>query len=134
MPPEPDKTYRKIMLPYMPKGTRPLALLFAPFLNRTPEVEALTDRAVRHLIALGWVPLYLPYALRGALDDTIPGQRDVALECSASVTAQLSALANAWAFDLGLPSEGVKLDREAWLAAGGPPIRQVTFTEADAPH
>lgn len=103
-----------------------IAILFAPFRNRSPEVAARTDDAIRHLLACGWTPLFLPYMLDRVLDDYNPEQRARALQASAEFVQTMADEPGAWAFDLGIESEGVKLDREMW-GRHGLRVRLVTF-------
>jgi lipopolysaccharide export system ATP-binding protein len=69
---------------------RPVALVIAPYKTATPEERSQTFRAANHLTALGWCPVFLPWALEKVLDDDRPEQRSIALECSAGFVATVA--------------------------------------------
>lgn len=133
-----------------PSAPRPIALLCAPFRNRTLEDTTNLLMAKVHLLNLGWCPVFLPDTLVDCLDDLYPQERQIALECSRSFVAALANIPSARIFvvverDGGGLSEGMKLDLAVWLenrplpAAGcgfeeAPGYRVVTFTDKDAPR
>lgn len=136
-------------VPDLEPRPRPIALLCAPFKNRTDRDMLNLELAKRHLLLLGWCPVFLPDSLALCLDDNEPKDREVALSCSRSFVAALANVPGARIFvversDGGGLSEGMKLDVAVWLenrplpAAGcgleettGYPV--VTFTDKDAP-
>lgn len=131
--------------------TRPACVLIAPWATRTEQEHADTVRAAEHLLALGWAPIFLPWALERVLRDERPEERSAALACSASLLWMVARDPHGDAFVLGgRETEGVRHDREAWSryraawnatyrTAGGhvvplpESVRLLTWTDADAP-
>lgn len=62
--------------------SRSVAVLIAPFRYRTARDVVSLNEAKRHLLSLGWCPIFLPDALEDILDDHTPEERAVALDCS----------------------------------------------------
>lgn len=99
---------------------RPIALVIAPFKTATPDEIAQRDRAIRELLDLGWCPIFLPYALQGALDDHDPAQRDSALQCSDAFVRLCARDPMCQAFLVGhRMTEGVQKDIDTWVIMRG---------------
>ena len=99
---------------------RPLALLVAPFRDRTPEEAAELERAKETLLGRGFAPLFLPDTLAAVLSDDEPRGRLLALECSSSWSSALARVEGARAFVVGgRLTRGMELDLFAWREAGG---------------
>lgn len=135
------------LLPVYPTK-RPIAVVVAPFRRRTIEETCRTKAAIRHLLKLGWCPIFLPYALDEFLYDEIPLQRETALACSAAFVCALAKNLDAAMFVLeGRESDGMRADIDLWVetrealirsmpdlmppnAAG---VRYISMTDKDAP-
>jgi len=135
--------------------TRPVALVIAPYKTATSEEKAQTFRAVAHLAAHGWCPVFLPWALDKILDDQREEQRAIALECSSGfVTSLAKDLRNA-AFQVGARiTAGMEQDIADWQSQRAisltipilkdmnrlgltPPatrVRHLTWTAKDGPY
>lgn len=94
---------------------RPVALLIAPFLTATEVERGLAFRAKRHLLDLGWCPVFLPDALKDALFDGDPHERQIALECSQGFVATIARDLRNAAFQVGARvTEGMEKDIADW--------------------
>lgn len=131
--------------------SRPPCVLIAPWATRTPDEDAATTRAMLHLLALGWAPIFLPWALAPVLTDADPGERATSQSSEAEQASAVARDTHGEAFQLpGRETEGMTHDREAWeryraawsssyRAAGSlsvplpATVRTLTWTEADAP-
>lgn len=98
-----------------------IALLVAPFKDRTgQDVIDLYD-AKRNLLQRGWLPIFLPDTLAEVLDDEKPDERVRALEASSFFCAVLAASPDCEMIVVGEEmTEGMREDVTAWLNAGGP--------------
>jgi hypothetical protein len=108
---------------------RPVALVIAPFKTATNEEKAQTIRAVHHLLAHGWTPVFLPWALDKALDDQRPEQRRIALECSSAFVQTVAMNLRNAAFQVGARvTEGMQRDIADWVSARSAAIEPVRPT------
>jgi hypothetical protein len=98
---------------------RLIALIVAPFKDRTQEEEQRTDEAIARLVRQGWCPVFLPYALQRALHDGVPEERVVALECSDAFTRALARQGASCFVLYGRVTEGMKLDLDVWEKVQG---------------
>lgn len=118
-----------------PLHARPLALIIAPWRTRTPDEEELTVQAARHLLELGWVPIFAPWALLPVLDDERPPEREAALKCSTSLAWRVACTGSSAAFVVGTrTTEGMELDARAWRDATGANPRRLAWSGADSPE
>lgn len=106
----------------MTKCMKKLAVLIAPFRDRTPEdVKRLVSAKVK-LLKHGWLPVFLPDTLCDVLSDDDAEQRETALECSSYFVGLLAEHPEAVAVVVGpTMSEGMISDVQTWLACGGKP-------------
>ena len=106
----------------MKKCMEKLAVLIAPWRDRTPEdVKRLASAKVK-LLQHGWLPIFLPDTLGDVLDDSDDEQRLQGLECSAYFVGLLAEHPEAVAVVVGpTMSEGMIADVQTWLTCGGKP-------------
>lgn len=94
---------------------RRLALVIAPYRTATAAEQQDTRRALNRLIAMGWCPVFLPYALRDVLNDERPMERLAALSCSSSFVKAVASNMSAACFVVGdRYTEGVERDVADW--------------------
>ena len=112
-----------------------LAVLIAPFHNRTKEDERDLYDAKLKLLLRGWLPIFLPDTLSVVLDDDDPRERETALRASAFFCRVLAELPDAEAVVVGnVMTEGMRSDVTAWLDAGGPaPMNFDELVVSEAP-
>lgn len=121
--------------------SRMVALVVAPWRTITEAEMVEVKGAVGHLVSLGWAPLFYPLALAASLDDNVPGDRTVALECSKAMV-QAVAFAGGTMFVLdGRTTDGMSADIEAWMKAMRRlgysemyRVRTLTMTALDSPR
>lgn len=131
--------------------SRPPCIVIAPWHGRSAAEAEKTDRAISWLIQLGWAPIFLPYALERALNDSRPSERSAALQCSVAVVQLVARDPRAACFVVSEAgwSGGMKFDVETWEASRahwsrlherlGQPVfkaahRLVTFGLSDSPE
>lgn len=99
-----------------------LALLIAPFRNRTKVDEASLRGIKLKLANEGWVPLFLPDTLCDVFDDEDPKDRALVLTLSRVFVSTLAQLAHCEAFVVeplgGGLTQGMRQDVAAWTDAG----------------
>ena len=103
-----------------------MALLVAPFRNRNEDdIEELNEAKIG-LLAHGIVPFFLPDTLCDVIDDHKPLQREAVIEASTKWCAFHAKNPDVIMVVVGEGmSEGMRLDVEAWLNAGGPAPRNI---------
>lgn len=105
---------------------RKMAILVAPYRDRTEEdIEELNEAKLR-LLLLGWLPIFIPDTLADVLDDHDDDQRTVALAASTYWCRMMAELPDAEMFVVGENmTEGMRSDCQAWLDAGGPAPKNI---------
>lgn len=99
---------------------RRVALVVAPFRRRSPRDRAALDLVICDLLAAGWVPVFLPFALKDYLDDLEQRDRGVALASSRAFVATIARDPSSACFVVaGRTSEGMALDIQEWVASAG---------------
>ena len=102
-------------------GAHKIAVLIAPFRNRTKEDERDLYDAKLQLLLRGWLPIFLPDTLDGVLKDEDERERRVALDVSGFFCRVMAEVPVVEAVVVGkIMSEGMRSDVTAWLDAGGP--------------
>lgn len=98
-----------------------MAVLIAPYRDRTDEDVADLGEAKLQLLLMGWLPIFLPDTLGSVLDDHDDEQRTVAINASAYFCSVLALHSEAEAIVVGrVMTEGMTSDVRSWLDAGGP--------------
>lgn len=99
---------------------RRVCLIVGPWRTATEKEKEHLNRALMHLVALDWCPVFLPYVLMHALDDERPAEREAAIECSRSFVMTLARDLTTECFVLGdRVTEGMGVDIATWRAARG---------------
>lgn len=94
-----------------------VCLVIAPWRTATDAELMRLNRALNWLLACGWCPVFLPYALRDVLNDDQPGERETALNASAAFVRMVAAHRPARAFVIGdRITAGMDLDIRQWKA------------------
>lgn len=103
----------------MPVKTRRIAILVAPFRDRTQGDERELAETKAALLQLGFVPIFLPDTLRDVLDDWDTDRREMALACSADFVQACARLKESVIVQVGERiTEGMRSDIKAWREAG----------------
>lgn len=101
-----------------------VALVCAPWRDRTEDEAQDTLEAKLWLLKRGWCPVFLPESLQSVLDDAVADERATALQCSLALCRALATAPGAvMVVVCERVTEGMSLDQEAWVrAGGGPPV------------
>lgn len=96
-----------------------LVLLIAPFQHATVNDVRTLEKVKRSLVMEGRVPLFLPHAMAGVLDDENPDERPLALVLSRLFVTTLAQLPEVECLRIGdRITEGMEIDLQAWQDAG----------------
>lgn len=96
-----------------------LVLLIAPYRWSTDSDRLRLDMIKRELVLEGKVPLFLPHAMAGILDDEHPDERPLALVLSRLFVTTLAQLPDVECWQVGdRITEGMAVDLQAWEDAG----------------
>lgn len=112
-----------------------VALLIAPFRDRTEKDIFLLKAAKARLVDAGIVPVFLPDTLREVLSDSITDQRTVALSLSETWLGTLAMAPGVRAVQVGdRVTDGMRTDIAAWRRMGGPLVLAVDEALAMGPE